>query len=98
MDQILFFYIFSGSLGYKNKKGNTALHLCSLLNRTECMKLILRTQPELASVENNNGHTPLDIAKENNYEICIDLVSVQLLGITELWFEINKQNVSGDKH
>ena len=62
------------------------------------MKLILRTQPELATVENNNGHTPLDIAKENTHEICIDLVSAQLLGITELWCEINEQNVSDDRH
>lgn len=40
------------------------------------MKLILRTQPELANVENNDSQTPLDIAKENNHEICIDLVII----------------------
>ena len=78
-----------GSLRYKNKKGNSALHLCSLLNKTECMKLILRTQPELARVENNNGHTPLDIAKENTHEICIDLLKAALQGRKDVFSNIN---------
>lgn len=39
------------------------------------MKLVLRTQPELANTENSDGKTPLDIAKENNHETCVELVS-----------------------
>ncbi|CAG2245658.1 ASAP [Mytilus edulis] len=77
------------SLGHKNKQGNTALHVCSLLNKTECMKLILRTQPELANVENNDSQTPLDIAKENNHEICIDLLKAALQGRKDVFGNVN---------
>jgi Arf-GAP/SH3 domain/ANK repeat/PH domain-containing protein len=54
--------------------GNTALHLCAQLNKTECMKLLLRTRPDLANIENKAGKTPLDIARENRFELCTELV------------------------
>lgn len=38
----------SPSLNKQTKtNGNTALHLCSEYNRTECMKLLLRTRAKL---------------------------------------------------
>ncbi|CAC5424560.1 ASAP [Mytilus coruscus] len=53
------------------------------------MKLILRTQPELANVENNDSQTPLDIAKENNHEICIDLLKAALQGRKDVFGNVN---------
>lgn len=54
------------------------------------MKLLLRTRPELAKIENSEGKTPLDIAKENNNQLCADLVCVLrfccTLYVLELFF------------
>lgn len=38
------------------------------------MKLLLRTCPELAKIENSEGKTPLAIAKEKNNQLCAELV------------------------
>ena len=42
------------------------------------MKLLLRTRPELAKIENSDGKTPLEIAKEKGHELCSELVNKKL--------------------
>ena len=66
----------SGSLDKRTNDGNTALHLCAQLNKTECMKLMLRTRPDLANIENKAGKTPLELAREAGNQLCAELVSV----------------------
>ena len=39
------------------------------------MKLLLRTRPELAKIENSDGKTPLEIAEEKGHELCSELVN-----------------------
>jgi len=56
--------------------GMTALHLCAAQNKAECMKLLLRTRPDLANIENTEGKTALDIANETSSPLCVDLVSI----------------------
>lgn len=73
---IVIIFPYRTSLGNKSRDGNTPLHLCAIENKTECMKLLLRTRPELAKIENSEGKTPLDIAKEKNNQLCAELVCV----------------------
>ncbi|BFZ21187.1 hypothetical protein BsWGS_24226 [Bradybaena similaris] len=79
----------TGNLDKKTNSGDTALHLCAEFNRTECMKLLLRTRPDLAKVENSAGKTPLDIARMNNFETCTDLLTAALTGKKDLFIHIN---------
>lgn len=55
--------------------GNTALHVAADYNQGEAMKLILRTNTSLALNKNNQNKTPLDLATENKFHLCIELVS-----------------------
>lgn len=77
------------SLGNKSRDGNTPLHLCAIENKTECMKLLLRTRPELAKIENSEGKTPLDIAKENNNQLCAEMLNAALTGRKDLFENVN---------
>ncbi|XP_058456104.1 arfGAP with SH3 domain, ANK repeat and PH domain-containing protein [Malaya genurostris] len=52
---------------------NTALHLCALHDRRECMKLLLRSGCEF-DVKNSQSRTALDIAKEMGHEACKELI------------------------
>ncbi|KAL5287747.1 ASAP1 family protein [Megaselia abdita] len=52
---------------------NTALHLCALHDRRECMKLLLRSGVDFQS-KNSQNKTPLDIAKEMGHSSCQDLI------------------------
>ncbi|KAL8610659.1 hypothetical protein ACOMHN_047228 [Nucella lapillus] len=79
----------TGSLDKKTHDGNTALHLCAQLNKTECMKLLLRTRPDLANIENKAGKTPLDIAREAGYQLCTDLVKSAIAGKKDLFVHVN---------
>jgi ankyrin repeat protein len=72
----------SRELSRRAKNGNTALHLCAALDKPECMKLLLRSLPELVNYENHNGQTALEIAKSKKHELCVDLVRYLLC----LWF------------
>lgn len=54
--------------------GDTILHYCVLYNRTECIKLVLKTRPQLAKKANYSGKSPLDVATEMNHETCVELV------------------------
>ncbi|XP_055529296.1 arfGAP with SH3 domain, ANK repeat and PH domain-containing protein [Wyeomyia smithii] len=52
---------------------NTALHLCALHDRRECMKLLLRSGCEF-DIKNSQNRTALDIAKEMGHEACKELI------------------------
>ena len=72
------FFFFRNSLVRQTKDGNTPLHLCAQMNKSECMKLLLRTKPDIAHIKNNAGQTALDIAAEKNYQLCAELVSISI--------------------
>ncbi|GFN83111.1 ARF-GAP with sh3 domain, ank repeat and ph domain-containing protein 1 [Plakobranchus ocellatus] len=78
-----------GSLDRKTCSGDTALHMCAQLNRTECMKLLLRTRPDLCTVENNAGQTALDVARSYSHQTCVELLTAALSGKKDLFFHIN---------
>ena len=73
----------SSSLDRKTKEGNTPLHYCVIQNQPEAMRLLLRSgaSPDLP---NNNGKTPLNIARERGYHLCEELVS--------LWKLLNQES------
>ena len=64
----------SSSLDRKTKEGNTPLHYCVIQNQPEAMRLLLRSGAS-ADLPNNNGKTPLNIARERGYHLCEELVS-----------------------
>ncbi|XP_041360699.1 arf-GAP with SH3 domain, ANK repeat and PH domain-containing protein 2-like [Gigantopelta aegis] len=78
-----------GSLDKKTRDGNTALHLCAELNQTECMKLLLRSKPDLANIENKQGKTPLEVAKDNDNQLCVELVKAALGNKKDLFAHVN---------
>lgn len=61
-----------------NGGSNTALHLCALIDRPECMKLLLRSGAD-PTLRNQQDKTPLDIAKEKGHHTCEELVSIEPL-------------------
>ncbi|XP_054836689.1 arf-GAP with SH3 domain, ANK repeat and PH domain-containing protein 2-like [Eublepharis macularius] len=63
----------SGSLLKQTSKGNTPLHYCSLHNKPECIKLLLRAKANI-TITNEIGDTALDIARKKNYAMCEDLL------------------------
>ncbi|XP_063153362.1 arf-GAP with SH3 domain, ANK repeat and PH domain-containing protein 2-like isoform X2 [Candoia aspera] len=63
----------SGSLVKQTAKGNTPLHYCSLHNKPECIKLLLRAKANIA-ITNEAGETALDIARLMNHTACEDLL------------------------
>ncbi|XP_035911812.1 arfGAP with SH3 domain, ANK repeat and PH domain-containing protein isoform X2 [Anopheles stephensi] len=52
---------------------NTALHLCALHDRRECMKLLLRSGCD-CDIRNSQNKLALDIAKEMGNEACKELI------------------------
>ena len=52
---------------------NTALHLCALHDRRECMKLFLRSGADI-ELKNSHNKTALDLSKEMGHNACQDLV------------------------
>ena len=58
----------------KDLQGDTALHVAAKHNQGEAMKLILRANTTLASVTNKLSKTPLDLAKDNGSDLCMELV------------------------
>ncbi|XP_049776386.1 arfGAP with SH3 domain, ANK repeat and PH domain-containing protein isoform X7 [Schistocerca cancellata] len=53
--------------------GDTALHLCALHDRPECMKLLLRSGAD-PTVRNSRDKTPMDIAQERGHSTCEELL------------------------
>ncbi|XP_014643443.1 PREDICTED: arf-GAP with SH3 domain, ANK repeat and PH domain-containing protein 1 isoform X2 [Ceratotherium simum simum] len=63
-----------GNLDKQTALGNTALHYCSVYEKPECLKLLLRSKPTV-DVVNQAGETALDIAKRLKATQCEDLLS-----------------------
>merc|ERR1719323_390128 len=63
----------SCSLDRKTKEGNTPLYYCVIQNQPEAMRLLLRSGAS-ADLPNNNGKTPLNIARERGYHLCKELL------------------------
>ena len=64
----------STNLNKQTREGNTPLHYCVIQNQCESMRLLLRSGAN-PCVENNNGKTPIDIAKERGHHLCEEMVS-----------------------
>ncbi|XP_077864513.1 arf-GAP with SH3 domain, ANK repeat and PH domain-containing protein 2-like [Saccoglossus kowalevskii] len=63
----------------KSKDGNSALHICSMLDRPESLKILLRSGIK-SDIVNKKGETPLDIAQELQYNQCVDLLKDAAIG------------------
>ncbi|XP_067010405.2 arfGAP with SH3 domain, ANK repeat and PH domain-containing protein isoform X2 [Anabrus simplex] len=64
----------TGPSGSSENAGcNTALHLCALHDRPECMKLLLRSGAD-AALRNAQDKTPMDIAQERGHHTCEELL------------------------
>uniref|UniRef100_A0A4W3JXB4 ArfGAP with SH3 domain, ankyrin repeat and PH domain 1a n=1 Tax=Callorhinchus milii TaxID=7868 RepID=A0A4W3JXB4_CALMI len=68
-----------GNLDRQTIKGNTALHYCCILDKTECLKLLLRGKPSL-DIVNQSGETALDIVKRLKRVQCEELLNQAALG------------------
>ena len=73
------------TLDKPTREGNTPLHYCVIQNQPESMRLLLRSGAN-ASTENNNGKSPLSIAKERNHQFCEEMVIFQNLFLISLFF------------
>ncbi|XP_066479157.1 arf-GAP with SH3 domain, ANK repeat and PH domain-containing protein 1 isoform X2 [Tiliqua scincoides] len=63
-----------GNLDKQTALGNTVLHYCSIYNKPECLKLLLKGKPTVGIV-NQAGETALDTAKRLKATQCEDLLS-----------------------
>nr|XP_056710140.1 arf-GAP with SH3 domain, ANK repeat and PH domain-containing protein 1 isoform X5 [Euleptes europaea] len=63
-----------GNLDKQTALGNTVLHYCSIYNKPECLKLLLKGKPTI-DIVNQTGDTPLDVAKRLKATQCEDLLS-----------------------
>ncbi|XP_062426609.1 arf-GAP with SH3 domain, ANK repeat and PH domain-containing protein 1 isoform X2 [Rhea pennata] len=63
-----------GNLDKQTALGNTVLHYCSMYNKPECLKLLLRGKPTIDLV-NQAGETALDTAKRMKAVQCEELLS-----------------------
>jgi len=54
--------------------GNSALHLCAIHDRVECMKVLLRCGAD-PLLRNSQDKTALDLAQERGHDTCVELVS-----------------------
>jgi Arf-GAP/SH3 domain/ANK repeat/PH domain-containing protein len=57
----------------ENYGSNTALHLCAIYDKVECMKLLLRSGAN-ANLKNSQNKTPMDIAQELGHHTCEELL------------------------
>lgn len=64
----LFFFSSSNARG-----GNSALHLCAIHDRVECMKLLIRSGAD-PMLKNAMDKTALDLAQERGHHSCEELV------------------------
>ncbi|KAM9164445.1 arf-GAP with SH3 domain, ANK repeat and PH domain-containing protein 1 isoform 2-T2 [Pangshura tecta] len=63
-----------GNLDKQTALGNTVLHYCSIYNKPECLKLLLRGKPTI-DIVNQAGEAALDIAKRQKATQCEELLS-----------------------
>ncbi|KAF5281108.1 hypothetical protein FQR65_LT02974 [Abscondita terminalis] len=52
---------------------NSALHLCAMYDKPECMKLLLRSGADI-TLRNSQDKTPFDIAQEMQHHTCQELL------------------------
>ncbi|RWS08892.1 arf-GAP with SH3 domain: ANK repeat and PH domain-containing protein 2-like protein [Dinothrombium tinctorium] len=78
----------SSDIDKQTKKGNTALHICVEHNKSECMKLLLRSGANV-QIENLNGKTPLDLAKEKGFDNLVELLEHALQNKKSLFENLN---------
>ena len=64
----------SQNVNHQNLDGNTAMHLCVLNNKSEVLKLLLRSSGN-ANIINKNEKTALQLAKELKHTYIVELVS-----------------------
>ena len=74
------------TLDKPTREGNTPLHYCVIQNQPESMRLLLRSGAN-ASTENNNGKSPLSIAKERNHQFCEEMVIFQKFVFILFWMK-----------
>ncbi|KAK7867299.1 hypothetical protein R5R35_002124 [Gryllus longicercus] len=63
----------NGNTPSENAGCNTALHLCAMHDRPECMKLLLRSGAD-ATLRNGLDKTPLEVAQELGHSSCEELL------------------------
>ncbi|XP_022242959.1 arfGAP with SH3 domain, ANK repeat and PH domain-containing protein-like isoform X1 [Limulus polyphemus] len=78
----------STSIDKQTKHGNTPLHVSTLQNQTECMKLLLRCGAN-PQIENSEGKTPLDIAREKKFHTCVELLEHALQNKKTMFENVN---------
>lgn len=59
----------------KDIDGNTPFHTAAKYGKTTCLKLLLLKTAGEFNYKNNEGKTPLDIAKENDFEEMVSILS-----------------------
>ena len=91
----------STNLNKQTREGNTPLHYCVIQNQCESMRLLLRSGAN-PCVENNNGKTPIDIAKERGHHLCEEMVGeegkIQLLSLEGEEFPVISHLGQGRPH
>ncbi|XP_011402926.1 PREDICTED: arf-GAP with SH3 domain, ANK repeat and PH domain-containing protein 2-like [Amphimedon queenslandica] len=55
------------------EEGNTPLHIATLTDNPQCIKLLLNHNAN-PNIKNKNDQTPLDIAEEKKFDDCIELL------------------------
>lgn len=63
---------------------NTALHLCAMHDRRECLKLLLRSGADF-EIKNAQNKTALDVAKECDNDACAELVRFTFFKVGVAW-------------
>ncbi|XP_077990520.1 arf-GAP with SH3 domain, ANK repeat and PH domain-containing protein 2-like [Glandiceps talaboti] len=69
----------SSQIDRATKDANTVAHLCAQFDKTESLKLILRSGLKI-NTENKNGETPLDIARRLENRHCEELLQQAAMG------------------
>ncbi|XP_015791418.1 arfGAP with SH3 domain, ANK repeat and PH domain-containing protein isoform X2 [Tetranychus urticae] len=78
----------NADLNMKNRQGNTPLHYCVLHNQSECMKILLRCGAN-SLLKNNEGKTPLQLAKEKELPNLIELLEHATANKKNLFENVN---------
>lgn len=60
-----------------SRGGDSALHMAALHDKSECMKLLLRSGADPV-LHNAQDKTPLDIAQERGHSACEELVKTSI--------------------
>lgn len=58
---------------HENIGKNTALHLCAIHDKRECMKLLLKSAANY-ELKNSQGKTAYDLARELGHDVCCELI------------------------